>query len=159
MAMRAASPGAPRDTFRDIFLFSIKSGGKEIPLEPESSGSNERDEGAGETMRLPVVDTGIVWPAGRGKSLAVGESCSFGSGEAVLDLTDIGIFAAESAVIEADLRLFENSEWDNPKIDKQIIWKQASTKIRQVQWSMLRSDKASFNVPVDGWVIAAVLVS
>ena len=133
MAMRAASPGAPRDTFRDIFLLSIKSGGKEIPLEPESSGSNERDEGAGETMRLPVVDTGIVWPAGRGKSLAVGESCSFGSGEAVLDLTDMGIFAAKGAVIEADLRLFENSESDNPKIDSRLSGSKHRAKMRQVQ--------------------------
>lgn len=125
MAMSAASPGAPRITFRDIFFSSMRSGVKEIPLQPGSSASNEGDDGAGDTVRWSTLESVIVWPAGRGKSLAVGEGCSFGSGDAVLDPTDMGIFAPKNAVIEEDLRLFEDSESGNPKIDKVIIWKKA----------------------------------
>lgn len=88
--MRAPSPGAPRPKCRAIFFSSIRSGVHGTGLDPESSGSKEKVDGVGERTAVPRLVVLSVRPAFRGNSLPVGEYGSLGTGDAVLDLRDIG---------------------------------------------------------------------
>lgn len=83
------SPGVPRSMDLATALSSTKS---EVDMAcGEPSSKKEKADSAGDTRPLSRLVTVNIWPAGVGKSLAVGVGTRADSGEIDLDLGEEGM--------------------------------------------------------------------
>lgn len=88
------SPGVPRSMGLATVLSSIKS---EVDIAcGEPSSKKEKADSAGDTRPLSRLVTVNIWPAGVGKSLAVGVGTRADSGEIDLDLVEEGMLQLDS---------------------------------------------------------------
>ena len=90
------SPGVPRSSGLALVLSSIKSDVDMACGEPSSK--KEKADSAGDTRPWSRLATMNVWPAGVGKSLAVGVGTRADSGEMDLDLLDEGMLQLKGIV-------------------------------------------------------------
>lgn len=83
------SPGVPRSIILALVLSSIRS---EVDMAcGESASKKEKADSAGDTRPWSRLVTVKIWPAGVGKSLAVGVGTRADSGEMDLDLAEEGM--------------------------------------------------------------------
>lgn len=91
------SPGVPRSIGLAIVLPSIRSEVDMACGEPSAS-KNEKADSAGDTRPLSRLVTVNIWPAGVGKSLAVGVGTRGDSGEIDLDRVEEGMLQLTGTV-------------------------------------------------------------